>query len=110
MAAASDHCGTFLQESAKAAAELARDFAPEIECKWGDAGLEEIMGDCSIMGVAVVLAGQVQVCSREFLSFHISSKSNYVELSERMKKYCLVYYASYMISLETLFSDSLELY
>ncbi|KAL6598095.1 hypothetical protein ACP70R_046516 [Stipagrostis hirtigluma subsp. patula] len=49
------------QESAKAAAELARDFAPEIECKWGDAGLEEIMGDSSIMGVAVVLAGQVQV-------------------------------------------------
>ncbi|PAN11190.1 hypothetical protein GQ55_2G196300 [Panicum hallii var. hallii] len=49
------------QESAKAAAELARDFAPEIECKWGDAGLEEIIGDSSIMGVAVVLAGQVQV-------------------------------------------------
>ncbi|CAN6181788.1 unnamed protein product [Urochloa humidicola] len=49
------------EESAKAAAELARDFAPEIECKWGDAGLEEIMGDSSIMGVAVVLAGQVQV-------------------------------------------------
>jgi len=49
------------QESAKAAAELARDFAPEIECKWGDAGLEEIMRDSSIMGVAVVLAGQVQV-------------------------------------------------
>lgn len=56
-----DHFGTFLQESAKAAAELARDFAPEVECKWGDEGLEEIMGDSSIMGVAVVLAGQVQV-------------------------------------------------
>ncbi|CAN6217151.1 unnamed protein product [Urochloa humidicola] len=49
------------EESAKAAAELARDFAPEIECKWGDAGLEEIMGDSSMLGVAVVLAGQVQV-------------------------------------------------
>ncbi|XBH69405.1 hypothetical protein VPH35_097295 [Triticum aestivum] len=49
------------QESAEAAAELARDFAPGIECKWGDAGLEEIMGDPSILGVAVVLAGQVQV-------------------------------------------------
>jgi hypothetical protein len=57
----SDHFCTFLQESAKAAAELARDFAPDIECKWGDVGLEEIMGDSSIMGVAVVLAGQVQV-------------------------------------------------
>jgi hypothetical protein len=52
---------TFVQESAKAVAELARDFAPEIECKWGDAGLEEIMADNSILGVAVVLAGQVQV-------------------------------------------------
>ncbi|VAI17106.1 unnamed protein product [Triticum turgidum subsp. durum] len=49
------------QVSAEAAAELARDFAPGIECKWGDAGLEEIMGDPSILGVAVVLAGQVQV-------------------------------------------------
>ncbi|GJN28724.1 hypothetical protein PR202_gb16881 [Eleusine coracana subsp. coracana] len=49
------------EESAKAATELARDFAPEIECKWGDAGLEEIMADSTIMGVAVVLAGQVQV-------------------------------------------------
>lgn len=57
----SDHFCTFLQEAAKAAAELARDFAPDIECIWGDAGLEEIMGDSSIMGVAVVLAGQVQV-------------------------------------------------
>lgn len=57
----SDHFGTIGQESAEAAAELARDFAPTIECKWGDAGLEEIMGDHSIMGVAVVLAGQVQV-------------------------------------------------
>lgn len=57
----SDHFGTIVQESAEAAAELARDFAPEIECKWGDAGLEEIIEDHSIMGVAVVLAGQVQV-------------------------------------------------
>jgi predicted dehydrogenase len=50
-----------LQESAEAAAELARDFAPEIQPRWGDAGLEEIMGDASISAVAVVLAGQVQV-------------------------------------------------
>jgi hypothetical protein len=55
-------CAAIVQESAEAAAELARDFAPDIECKWGDAGLEEIMGDRSILGVAVVLAGQVQVC------------------------------------------------
>jgi len=98
---ASDHSGTFVQESAKAAAELARDFAPEIECKWGDAGLEEIMRDSSIMGVAVVLAGQVQVCSREFLSFHFSSKSNYVELSERMK-YCCFSSSTSMLCLYSL--------
>eukprot|EP00268_Persea_americana_P036995 TRINITY_DN3656_c0_g1_i8.p1 TRINITY_DN3656_c0_g1~~TRINITY_DN3656_c0_g1_i8.p1 ORF type:complete len:357 (+),score=67.07 TRINITY_DN3656_c0_g1_i8:133-1203(+) len=47
--------------SAKAAAELARDFSPEIECKWGDAGLDDIIQDNSIHGVAVVLAGQTQV-------------------------------------------------
>ncbi|KAJ3693183.1 hypothetical protein LUZ60_008663 [Juncus effusus] len=49
------------EESAKNAAELARDFAPEIECKFGDSGLDEIINDDSILGVAVVLAGQVQV-------------------------------------------------
>uniref|UniRef100_A0A0E0EQ70 Gfo/Idh/MocA-like oxidoreductase N-terminal domain-containing protein n=1 Tax=Oryza meridionalis TaxID=40149 RepID=A0A0E0EQ70_9ORYZ len=49
------------KESAEAAAELTRDFAPEIQPRWGDAGLEEIMGDASISAVAVVLAGQVQV-------------------------------------------------
>ncbi|KAJ3698324.1 hypothetical protein LUZ61_002029 [Rhynchospora tenuis] len=49
------------EASAKAASELARDFAPEIECKWGDSGLDDIINDRSIVGVAVVLAGQVQV-------------------------------------------------
>ncbi|CAL9200827.1 unnamed protein product [Musa hybrid cultivar] len=49
------------EESAKAAAELAQDFAPNIECKWGDSGLEEIIQDSSITAVAVVLAAQVQV-------------------------------------------------
>ncbi|WOK92942.1 hypothetical protein Cni_G01634 [Canna indica] len=49
------------EESAKAAVELARDFAPNIECKWGDAGLEEILQDSSITAVATVLAGQIQV-------------------------------------------------
>lgn len=50
-----------IKGSAKAAAELARDFSPEIECKWGDAGLDDIIQDNSIHGVAVVLAGQTQV-------------------------------------------------
>ncbi|XP_010913917.1 dehydrogenase FPY6 [Elaeis guineensis] len=49
------------EESAKAAVELARDFAPQVECKWGDSGLEDIIQDSSIKGVVVVLAGQVQV-------------------------------------------------
>lgn len=52
------HC---IKESARAAAELARDFAPEIECKWGDAGLDDIIQDNSVHGVAIVLAGQTQV-------------------------------------------------
>ncbi|XP_026426018.1 uncharacterized protein YMR315W-like [Papaver somniferum] len=49
------------EESAKAAVDLARQNFPEIECKWGDAGLEDIIKDTSISGVAVVLTGQIQV-------------------------------------------------
>ncbi|KAL0906345.1 hypothetical protein M5K25_024832 [Dendrobium thyrsiflorum] len=49
------------EDSAKAAAELARDFCPNIEFKWGDAGLDDIILDDSIHGVAIVLAGQIQV-------------------------------------------------
>lgn len=49
------------EESARTAAELARDFSPKVECKWGDAGLDDIIQDGSIHGVAVVLAGQTQV-------------------------------------------------
>lgn len=49
------------EKSARAAVEFARDFSPNIECKWGDEGLEDIIQDKSIHGVAVVLAGQAQV-------------------------------------------------
>ncbi|XP_043693568.1 dTDP-3,4-didehydro-2,6-dideoxy-alpha-D-glucose 3-reductase [Telopea speciosissima] len=49
------------EESARAAVELARKFFPNIECKWGDEGLDGIIRDSSILGVAVVLAGQTQV-------------------------------------------------
>lgn len=31
-----------------------------MESKWGEAGLSEIIEDASIIGVAVVLAGQTQ--------------------------------------------------
>lgn len=40
--------------------EIAKKLFPDVECKWGDAGLEEIIQDASIIGVAVVLAGQIQ--------------------------------------------------
>lgn len=32
-----------------------------MECVWGDNGLEQIIKEDSILGVAVVLAGQAQV-------------------------------------------------
>ncbi|XP_030526666.1 uncharacterized protein YMR315W [Rhodamnia argentea] len=49
------------QESATGAVEIARKHFPEVECKWGDEGLDEIIRDDSIPAVAVVLAGQAQV-------------------------------------------------
>lgn len=49
------------EESARGAVEVARKFFPEVECKWGDGGLDEIIKDSSIIGVAVVLAAQTQV-------------------------------------------------
>ncbi|XP_062013928.1 uncharacterized protein LOC133730328 [Rosa rugosa] len=50
-----------VQESATSAVEIAGKHFPGVECKWGDQGLEEIIADSSILGVAVVLAGQAQV-------------------------------------------------
>ncbi|XP_057953533.1 dehydrogenase FPY6 isoform X2 [Malania oleifera] len=49
------------EESARGAVELARKHFPEVECKWGDDGFDEIIKDSSIVAVAVVLAGQTQV-------------------------------------------------
>lgn len=40
--------------------EIAKKFFPDVECKWGESGLDEIIQDASIIGVAVVLAGQIQ--------------------------------------------------
>ncbi|KAM7497259.1 hypothetical protein LguiA_021673 [Lonicera macranthoides] len=48
------------EESAKGAVEIAKKFFPEVESKWGDTGLNEIVQDDSIIGVAIVLAGQTQ--------------------------------------------------
>ncbi|KAL0459276.1 UNVERIFIED_CONTAM: hypothetical protein Slati_0554800 [Sesamum latifolium] len=59
-----EECSDFLvafQESARGAVEIAKKFFPNVECKWGEAGLNEIIQDASIIGVAVVLAGQAQV-------------------------------------------------
>ncbi|KAH6756836.1 Rossmann-fold superfamily protein [Perilla frutescens var. hirtella] len=50
-----------LRESAINAVEIAKKSFPDVECKWGEAGLDEIIQDASIIGVAVVLAGQIQV-------------------------------------------------
>ncbi|XP_008243595.1 PREDICTED: uncharacterized protein LOC103341817 [Prunus mume] len=49
------------EESARGAVEIAQEHFPGVECKWGDKGLQEIIEDSSILGVAVVLAGQAQV-------------------------------------------------
>ncbi|GAY49877.1 hypothetical protein CUMW_122420 [Citrus unshiu] len=49
------------EESAKSAAEVARKHFADVECVWGDNGLEQIIKEDSILGVAVVLAGQAQV-------------------------------------------------
>ncbi|CAI9776696.1 unnamed protein product [Fraxinus pennsylvanica] len=49
------------EESAKGAVEIAKKFFPEVECKWGEAGLDEIIQDASIIGVLVVLAANIQV-------------------------------------------------
>ncbi|KAL6516258.1 hypothetical protein OROGR_019563 [Orobanche gracilis] len=49
------------EESARGAVEIAKKFFPDVECKWGEEGLNEIIQDSSIIGVAVVLAGQAQV-------------------------------------------------
>ncbi|KAF4356366.1 hypothetical protein F8388_013231 [Cannabis sativa] len=49
------------EESARGAVEIAQKFFPGVVCKWGDKGLDEISQDSSILGVAVVLAGQAQV-------------------------------------------------
>ncbi|PPD75200.1 hypothetical protein GOBAR_DD27872 [Gossypium barbadense] len=49
------------EESSRRAVEIAKQHFPGVECKWGDQGLNDIMQDSSLIGTAVVLAGQVQV-------------------------------------------------
>lgn len=44
-----------------------------MECKWGDSGLNEIITDADILGVAVVLAGQAQVfCINLFSKIYLN--------------------------------------
>lgn len=50
-----------VQESARGAVEIARKVFPEVQYKWGETGLDEIIKDSSIIAVVVVLAGQTQV-------------------------------------------------
>ncbi|KAL4591431.1 hypothetical protein LXL04_004396 [Taraxacum kok-saghyz] len=49
------------EKSSTEAADIARKTFPNVECKWGDDGLDEIIRDSSIVGVVVALAGQIQV-------------------------------------------------
>ncbi|XP_024985766.1 uncharacterized oxidoreductase C26H5.09c isoform X2 [Cynara cardunculus var. scolymus] len=49
------------EKSSREAADIARKVFPNVECKWGDDGLDEIIGDSNIVGVIVALAGQIQV-------------------------------------------------
>lgn len=49
------------QESAEEAVGVAHKYFPQVEAKWGESGLDDIILDTSILGVAVVLAGQTQV-------------------------------------------------
>lgn len=49
------------EESARRAVENASKYFPGVLCKWGVKGLDEIIHDDSIPGVAVVLAGHTQV-------------------------------------------------
>lgn len=51
----------WLKESAKGAVEIARKHFPDVKCKWGNEGLNEIIQDSSIVGVAVVVAAETQV-------------------------------------------------
>lgn len=64
-------CNAGLQASAKAAVDIARKYFPTVECKWGDAGLDDIIQDNSILGVAVVLAGQAQVFYCQYYVFRV---------------------------------------
>ncbi|CAH1452656.1 unnamed protein product [Lactuca virosa] len=49
------------EKSSMEAADIARKVFPNVECKWGDHGLDEIIRDSNIFGVVVALAGQIQV-------------------------------------------------
>lgn len=49
------------EESARGAVEIACKVFPEVQYKWGETGLDEIIKDSSIVAVVVVLAGQTQV-------------------------------------------------
>ncbi|KAL5983304.1 hypothetical protein ACLOJK_017388 [Asimina triloba] len=62
------------EESARAAVELARASFPDIQCKWGEPGLHDIIHDKSIRGVAVVLAGQTQPMRKQFQGTEIASE------------------------------------
>ncbi|KAG5517620.1 hypothetical protein RHGRI_038126 [Rhododendron griersonianum] len=66
------------EESARGAVEIGRKIFPEVECKWGETGLDEIIQDSSIVAVAVVLAGQTQALSLSLSKLLCIQKSTFV--------------------------------
>nr|XP_043609397.1 uncharacterized protein YMR315W [Erigeron canadensis] len=49
------------QKSSNEAVDIAQKVFPNVECKYGDDGLDQIIRDPDIVGVIVALAGQIQV-------------------------------------------------
>ncbi|XP_024533883.1 uncharacterized protein YMR315W [Selaginella moellendorffii] len=48
------------QESAERSVSLIKDCVPGVQAKWGQQGLDDILNDDTILGVAIVLQPQVQ--------------------------------------------------
>ncbi|KAG8370895.1 hypothetical protein BUALT_Bualt13G0031000 [Buddleja alternifolia] len=60
------------EESARGVVEIAKKFFPEVECKWGNEGLDEIIKDDSIIAVLVALAAQFQAFLNSSYSVDLS--------------------------------------
>jgi len=67
-----------------------------VECKWGDAGLDDIMQDSSITAVAVVLAGQFQVSLfLVFVEFYVFLFMSSLESTPVLGCHCVSGFANF---------------